>query len=73
MKRFISKYPRGLYRSRNGILLGVFTGIAEFLDLSVFWVRITALITLFATGFFPIAFIYIIAALIMKKRPYFSR
>ncbi len=72
MRRIISKYPRGLYRSRNGILLGVFTGIAEYLDLSVFWVRVIALITFFITGFFPIAVIYIIAALIMKKKPYIS-
>ena len=71
MKRFISSRPQGLYRSRNGILLGVFTGIAEYLDLSVFWIRITALITLFATGFFPMAFIYMVIALIMKKRPYY--
>ena len=71
MKRFISNRPQGLYRSRNGILLGVFTGIAEYLDLSVFWIRITALITLFATGFFPMAFIYMVIALIMKKRPYY--
>ncbi|MBT4287615.1 MAG: PspC domain-containing protein [Deltaproteobacteria bacterium] len=72
MKSIINRYPKGLYRSRNGIILGVFTGIAEYLDLSVFWTRATALITLFATGFFPIAIIYIIAALIMKKRPYYS-
>jgi len=72
MKAFINRYPRGLYRSRKGIILGVFTGIAEYLDLSVFWTRVAVLITLFATGFFPIAIIYIIAALIMKKRPYYS-
>ena len=70
--RNILKTNRGLYRSRNGLLLGVFTGIAEYFDLSVFWVRTAALITLFATGFFPIALIYVAAALIMKKQPYYS-
>lgn len=72
MKTIINRIPKGFYRSRNGIIFGVFAGIAEYLDLSVFWTRVAALITFFATGFFPIAFIYIIAALIMKKRPHYS-
>ncbi len=72
MRRIINIYPQRLYRSRNGILLGVFKGIADYFDLSAFWIRVGALITLFATGFFPIAFIYIMASLIMKKKPYFS-
>jgi len=72
MKPVINRHPKGLYRSRSGIILGVFTGIAEYLDLSVFWTRVTALITFFVTGFFPIAVIYIVAALIMKKKPYYT-
>ena len=30
---------RGLYRSRNGVILGVCRGIADYFDLSAFWIR----------------------------------
>jgi len=61
----------GIYRSHHGLFLGVLKGIAERFDLSVFWLRVGAIITFLVTGFFPIALIYIVAALVMKKKPYF--
>lgn len=60
----------GLYRSRDGMICGVCKGIADHLDISVFWTRAIALGALICTGFFPIGAAYILAALLMKKEPY---
>jgi len=62
----------GLYRSRDGIIFGVCTGIARYFDLSVFWTRIATLLMLFCTGFWPVGFLYVFAALLMKKEPLLS-
>ena len=69
MKRYKNKFSRGLYRSRNGVIMGVCAGIAEYFDFSVFWVRIIALIILLFSGFWPILILYVIATLLMKKEP----
>jgi len=59
----------GLYRSRNGILLGVCRGTAEYFNFSVFWVRAIALVLLIFTGFWPVGALYILAALVIKPEP----
>jgi phage shock protein C len=59
----------GLHRSRNGMILGVCRGLAEYFDLSVFWVRVAAIILFLITGFWPTGIIYFIAAFIMKPEP----
>lgn len=59
----------GPYRSRNRVLLGVVGGLADFLDISVFWSRVLVVIAFLFTGFFPIGVLYIVAALLMKKQP----
>ena len=69
MKRFEKILRGGMYRSRNGIILGVCRGIAEYFDFSVFWTRAVALALLFFTGLWPIVLLYFIAALIMKPEP----
>jgi phage shock protein C len=61
---------RRLYRSRSGLLLGVCKGIADYLDISVFWTRVVALALLFFTKFLPIVGLYILAALLIKREPY---
>ena len=63
---------RGLYRSRNGVILGVCRGIADYFDFSVFWIRAIAVVLFIFTGFWPIAGIYILAALLMKSNPHTS-
>ncbi len=63
---------RGLYRSRNGVILGVCRGIADYFDFSVFWIRTVAVALFIFTGFWPIAGIYILAALLMKTNPHAS-
>ncbi len=60
---------RGIYRSRDGIVLGVCKGLAEYFDLSVFWVRVGMVISLLLSGLWPVIGIYIIAALLMKPKP----
>jgi len=61
-------YRKGLYRSRNGAICGVCKGIAEYLDFSVFWLRVITV----GLGFFlfPWSIIgYFVAALLMKPEP----
>ena len=69
MNRFEKILRGGLYRSRNGIILGVCRGIAEYFDFSVFWARAIILILLFLSGFWPIMVLYFISALLMKPEP----
>jgi len=72
MRRFEKILRGGLYRSRNGLVLGVCRGIAEYFDFSVFWARAIVLILLFFSGFWPIMALYFIAALLMKPEPVIS-
>lgn len=59
----------GLYRSRNGMILGVCRGIAEYFDLSRNWVRFFTVILFFITGFWPTGILYFAAAFLMKPEP----
>ena len=67
MSRYNNMTRRGLYRSRNGVILGVCRGVADYFDFSVFWIRAIAIILFICTGFWPIVGIYILAALLMKS------
>jgi len=69
MSRDNSRAGRGLYRSRNGVILGVCRGIADNFDFSAFWIRAILIVTFIFTGFWPIIGIYILAALLMKSEP----
>jgi len=60
---------RGMYRSRGGVLLGVCQGIANYFDMSVFWVRMIWIIAFLLTGLWPVAGIYVILALLLKPEP----
>lgn len=59
----------GIYRSRKGLFMGVCRGIAEHLELSVFWTRIIVLVLFLFTGFWPVGVIYILAGLLLKMEP----
>jgi phage shock protein C len=63
---------RGLYRSRQGAILGVCRGIANYFDFSVFWTRTIAILLLVFTGFWPVLIIYLGSALLMKPEPVLS-
>ena len=67
--RFDHIINNGIYRSRDGVILGVCRGIAEYFNLPVFWVRIISLILLFFTFFWPTLLLYIMLGLIMKPEP----
>jgi phage shock protein C len=58
-----------MYRSRDGVILGVCKGVAEYFDFSVFWTRAIAFLILLLSGFWPVMAIYFIAALLMKPKP----
>ena len=67
--RFEGLFHGGLYRSRSGMILGVCRGIAEYFDLSVFWIRFFVVILFFITGFWPTGILYFAAAFLMKPEP----
>lgn len=69
MSRFERILNKGLYRSRNGAVLGVCRGIAEYFDFSLFWTRTIVVILLLISGFWPITGLYLLAALLMKPEP----
>ena len=69
MSRYSSISRRGLYRSRNGVIFGVFKGLAEYFDFSVGWLRAIAVLALIFTGFWLLIGLYILAALLMKSDP----
>lgn len=58
-----------LYRSRDGAIFGVCKGIAQYLDVSVFWLRVALVVTFFLSGIYPVVILYILAALLMKPEP----
>jgi len=62
-------FHNSLYRSRKGLFFGVCRGIAEYLNISVFWTRVIVLLSTIFTGFFPVAAAYIVLALLLKPEP----
>ena len=58
-----------LYRSRRGVILGVCRGLAEYFNISVFWVRAIAVGALIFTGLWPVVGLYLLAAVLMKPEP----
>ncbi|MCX7044449.1 MAG: PspC domain-containing protein [Candidatus Sumerlaeota bacterium] len=62
-------WKKGLYRSRGGMIFGCCKGLAEYFNISAFWLRVLLVIAGFFTGFFPLIIGYIIAALLMKPEP----
>ncbi len=63
------KRRHGPYRARDGAILGVFKGLAQHFDFSVFWLRLLGVVFLLGTGFWPAVIIYLLAGLIMKPTP----
>jgi phage shock protein C len=69
MTRVAERQRTGLYRSRNGKILGVCKGVAEYFDLSVKGTRIIAVVLLVSSGIWPMVVVYFLAALLMKPEP----
>ena len=60
---------RTLYRSRRGWFFGVCQGLADYADIPVFWVRVATIIACLFTGFWPMALLYIAAAIFLRPAP----
>ena len=60
---------QGLYRSRNGRILGVCRGLAEYFDVSVTVVRAAAIVLFIVTGFWPVVGLYLLGAVFMRPEP----
>lgn len=60
---------KGLYRSRDGAIFGVCKGVANYMDVSVFWMRALLVFIFFISGIWPVVLLYILAALLMKPEP----
>lgn len=58
---------RRLRRSRNGLLLGVCQGFADWLEIPTWPIRIAVIIAFIVSGFFPIGVLYLGAAIFMKR------
>ena len=69
MRPIRNRSGRGCYRSRKGVIFGVLRGIAEYFDFSVLWLRVGAVLLLLITGIWPVAGLYLLAALLMKPEP----
>ncbi len=63
------RHKERIYRSRDGIFLGVCKGLADHYNLPLFWVRLAFVAMLLLSGFWPVLIIYIAAALLMKPKP----
>lgn len=59
----------GLYRSRNGRLLGVCRGVADYLGVGVGMVRAITIVAFLFTGIWPVGILYLVAAALMKPEP----
>jgi len=68
---FSSPNPQRLYRSRSDkVWLGLCGGVAARFGWEPLLVRLAFVFGLFMTGFFPLIFFYIIAAMLTPKAPY---
>lgn len=57
-----------LYRERNGLVFGVFQGLANWTGIPVWALRIAGIILLFGVGFWKIGALYVLAAILMPPR-----
>ncbi len=60
---------RRLYRSRNGMLLGICQGLADWKDMPVSVVRLIFIIICLATAVAPCVIIYLLAGFIIPLEP----
>jgi phage shock protein C len=69
MRRFDRLLENGLYRSRDGAILGVFRGLSDHFALRLFWLRAAAILMLCISGIWPVVILYFLAAILMKPEP----
>ena len=59
----------GLYRARNGMIMGVCKGLADYLGMNVTLARLLVLGGFIFTGLWPVGILYLAAGVIMKPEP----
>lgn len=69
MRRYGYSPGSKLYRSRNGKIGGVCSGLADFMNVKVGFVRFFTVVITFMTGIWPGVVIYFAACLIIKPEP----
>ncbi len=60
---------KDLYRSRDGMVLGVCKGVADYLDFNVFALRFILVVVTIMTGFALPLIGYFVAGIVMKPEP----
>lgn len=63
----MNKVKKQLNKSKDAKIFGVLAGFAEYYDWDKTWTRIIFAVLLVLTNVFPLALIYILAALIMDN------
>lgn len=69
MTKFQRIFDNGLYRSRDGKILGVIQGLSNHFDFNVFWLRVFAIILVCMGGVWPVVILYFLAGFLMKPEP----
>lgn len=59
----------GLYRARDGMIMGVCKGLAQHLGMNVTLARLLTFFVFLFTGIWPVVICYLIAGIIMKPEP----
>jgi phage shock protein C len=54
------------------MILGVCRGLADYLEVSPFWLRLFAFLAFVFSGFWPVVGIYFVMALLMRPEPVLS-
>lgn len=61
--------PKKLYRSeQDQIISGVAGGVAEYTEIDPVIIRLVAIFVMIMTGILPMAFIYLLSAIVIPKR-----
>lgn len=58
-----------LYRSNKGMIFGVCRGLADYAELSVFWIRVIVVGLTLLSWILPFVILYMVAAFLMKPEP----
>jgi len=69
MRTLEERRSKGLYRSRDGLIFGVCKGVADYLEVSVFWTRVIAAVLVLLSSIWLGIAVYVLAALLMKPEP----
>jgi phage shock protein C len=58
-----------LYRSRNGLILGICRGVADRYDIPAFWIRVGVIVLMVTTTVWPVVLVYFGIGFLLKPEP----